>query len=868
VTPDPGQAQTRFGLLLRGYRLARGLSQEELSYLAGLSVRAIINMERGKTARPYRDSVRALADALDLHEPEREQLILASRRFAHSGPAPGPAVPGASDGAPPPPPAAAASRALSASPASPVPRQLPASVACFVGRTRELRALTAISNQVTRAGAAAVVSSIGGTAGVGKTALAVHWAHKAAGRFPDGQLYVNLQGYDLSGPLTVEQALAGFLTALGVPAATIPAGAEQMAAMYRSRLAGRRLLVVLDNANHVEQVRLLLPGTSGCMALVTSRDSLPGLVARDGARRLTVDLLPRTEALRLLRTLVGRRVDAEPIAAEALTTQCCRLPLALRLAAELAAARPAAKLADLVDQLTGEQRRLDLLDAGDDPHTAVRTVFSWSYLSLPPNAAEMFRLLGRQPCAGVDMYSASALGGIPLQSARRVLDQLARAHLIQSAEPVRYGMHDLLRAYARELAAAQELKEATDAALTRLFDYYLFTASFAMDVLFPAERGHRPRITQPATPVPAFNSDRPARAWLDAERANLVAVMAYMTSRGRPTQAIQLASTLFRYLDAGSHFAEAELVHTFARQAASQLGDHAAEATALVNLGSVSFRQGHHQQAASYFSRALELYTETDDPQGRIRALNNLGLANLEMGKHALASQHFRDCLSLSDETGERLSGARALANLAVLDLKRSNYGQAISQLELALSLFRDVGDPMGEASALIQLALIDLRQHDPAGTSVRAREALKLYRKTGDRAGEADALVMLAEAKIQLGTYLGAMRDIRRSLWLHQKTGSKSGEARALNVLGDILLATERPEQALGAHIGALRISSQTGDREEEARSHRGLAAGYESTGDFDSAHTHQVRALGIDAALDGATEPAGALGQQSPSR
>jgi tetratricopeptide (TPR) repeat protein/transcriptional regulator with XRE-family HTH domain len=843
LSEGQGPPSDTFATLLRRHRLALGLSQEDLAERSGLSVRTIANLEQGRATRPHRYSVESLGNALGLPEPERRHFDQSAR------------VPAAGVYTP------------TAEPKSlPVPRQLPASVADFVGRAQELGALTAISDHVS-AGAAVVISSIGGTAGVGKTALAVHWAHQAADRFPDGQLYVNLQGYDLASPLTVAQALTRFLAALGVAAAEMPAGIEEMAAMYRSMLAGRRLLVVLDNANHVEQVRPLLPGSSGCMAVVTSRDSLPGLVARDGARRLTVPPLPRTEAVSLLRILIGRRVDLEPGASDAMAAQCCRLPLALRVAAELAAARHDVQLADLVRELASQQGPLDQLDAGDDPRSAIRTVFSWSYRYLQPAAAKLFRLLGPQPCAEVDCYTAAAIAGFSPQSARQVLEQLARAHMIQRAGPIRYAMHDLLRAYARELAVAHDPEEIHDA-LTRQFDYYLHTASCAMDMLFPAERGRRPRITGPPTPVRSLSSDRSARAWLDIERTNLVTAVAHMTGSGRLEPAIQLASTLFRYLDTGGHFADAQTVHNCAREAASRLGDHAAEATALINLGSVRFRQGYHRQAASHFEHALEMHRKTGDPLGRIRALNNLGLANLELGNHTLAGQYFEESFSLSDAAGERVSRARALDHLGVVALKAGDYAQAFIRLERALAAFRDIGDSMNESGAILKLAQIDLRQQDPAQASVRGRQALELYRKIGDRTGEADAFCVIADAELQLGTYGDAISHIRQSLLLYRKIGSKSGEGRALNVLGDLLLATERLEKARCAHIAALRISVQTGDREEEARSHSGLAAFYESTGDPDKAHTHRQRGLGIYAGLHNPIEPAATPGQHQPSR
>ena len=300
-----------------------------------------------------------------------------------------------------------------------VPAQLPADVDVFTGRVGELADLDRLlTTTPTQAGArevgggsstAVVISAVSGTAGVGKTALALRWAHRVRGGFPDGQLYVNLRGYDPDQPLSAADGLARFLRALGVAGAEIPLEVDERAASYRSLLDGRRILIVLDNAATVEQVRPLLPGTPSALVVVTSRDALVGLVARDGARRLDLDLLPPEDAVVLLGVLIGGRVAAEPDAAAALAGQCARLPLALRIAAELAAARPTISLAGLVEELADEQRRLELLDAGGDPRTAIRAVFSWSYLHLPSETARAFRLLGLHPGPDLDPYAAAAL---------------------------------------------------------------------------------------------------------------------------------------------------------------------------------------------------------------------------------------------------------------------------------------------------------------------------------------------------------------------------------------------------------------------------------------------------------------------------
>jgi transposase len=442
-------------------------------------------------------------------------------------------------------PAPARPGVTSAAPA--VPRELPARVTNFTGRLAELDTLTRLLGEPgAKAPGTVVISVIGGTAGVGKTALVVHWAHQVAGWFPDGQLYVNLRGYDPGEPMPAADALARFLRALGVPGQDIPAEEDERAALYRSRLSGRRMLVLLDNARSAEQVRPLLPGTPDCAVVVTSRDSLAGLVAREGAARLDLDLLRESEAVSLLRALIGGRVHAEPAAAQALAGQCARLPLALRVAAEMVIARPAARLSDLVRELAGQRRRLNLLDAAGDSRTALRAVFSWSCRHLDASAASTFQLAGLHPGLSLDSYAAAALTGATVERAAGLLEQLARAHLMQPIAPGRYGMHDLLRDYAAEQAADHDAGLGCRQALTRLFDHYLSTAVIAMDTLYPAENPRLAGVSPSGSPLPPVAEPAAARAWLDAHRAALVAAAAYTADHGWPSHASRLATVIFR----------------------------------------------------------------------------------------------------------------------------------------------------------------------------------------------------------------------------------------------------------------------------------------------------------------------------------
>jgi DNA-binding SARP family transcriptional activator/Tfp pilus assembly protein PilF len=701
---------------------------------------------------------------------------------------------------------------LTGGPGPGVPRQLPAPVAHFAGRTEELAALTLVLDRsADQTPEAIAISAIGGTAGVGKTALAVHWAHKVADRFPHGQLYVNLRGYDPDLPMSAADALAGFLRALGVSGQDIPAEEAERAARYRSLLAGKRMLVLLDNARSEEQVRPLLPGSPACVVVVTSRDALAGLVARDGAQRLDLDLLPPDDAVRLLRVMIGARVDADPNAVEVLAGRCCRLPLALRVAAELAVARPAVPLAELAGELAEQQRRLDLLDAGGDPRTAVRAVFSWSYRHLADDAARAFRLLGVHPGPDLDSYAAAALTGTCVEDARRLLDQLARAYLIQPVARGRYGMHDLLRAYAGQLAVTQATDEERRVALARLFDHYLLTAAAAMHTLYPRERRQRGRVPWPETPAQPVSDPAAARHWLDAERGTLAAATVYAADHGWPGHATSLAATLLRYLDTGSHYPEADVIHASARKAARQLGDRAAEAAALNGLGLVGLRQGRYQQAAIDLRAALALCRETGDGTGEIRALLNLGLADLRTGRHQQAADHFDAALALCRETGDRTGEIRALVNLGLADLRTVRHQQAADHFDAALALCREAGDQTPRGYALTNLGVLDAREGRYQQAADHHQQALAVFREVGDR----------------------------------------SGEANTLNGLGELFLAAGRPDDSRTHHTMALREAGEIGDRYEQARAYDGLARACQAVGEEGEAYHCWQQALTIYAQL-----------------
>ncbi|MGI8451293.1 MAG: BTAD domain-containing putative transcriptional regulator [Streptosporangiaceae bacterium] len=729
---------------------------------------------------------------------------------------------------------------------SPVPRQLPAAVRHFTGRAAELRRLSTLLSEPTGAGSPMVISAVGGTAGVGKTALAVNWAHQVAERFPDGQLYVNLRGYDPGQPMTAADALAGFLRALGVPGQDVPAEEGERAARYRNLLAGRRMPVVADNAGDVAQVRPLLPGTPSCVMVVTSRDSLVGLVARDGAVRLDLDVLAPQDALSLLRALIGGRVAADPVAAEALAGHCSRLPLALRVAAEFAAARPAASLSDLAGGLADQQRRLDVLDAGGDPRTEVRAVFSWSYRHLDAGAARAFRLAGLHPGPDFDPYAVAALTDGTAERACQLLEVLARAHLVQPATgPGRYGMHDLLRAYARELVAARDSDAGQRAALTRLFDYYLHTAGAAMDTLIPAERHRRPRVPAAATPVPPVGSAAGARAWLDTHRATLVAVAGQAAAEGWPSHATRLATILFRHLKVSGHYPAGRAIHTYALHAARGSGDRGAQADAWRSLGVLDAWQGRYEEAAGQLRQALAAFRQTGDLAGEARTLGYLGIVDWWQGDYQHAAGQIQQALVIFAATGDRFGQVGALNNLGIVLEKQGCYQQAAGHHRQALAISREIDHPDDEAHALDNLGVVERMQCHYEQAAGHHQQALALFREIGHRSAEAHALDNLGVVERLRGRYQQAADHHQQALALFRALGDRSGEAQALNGIGETLHASGRPECAHAEHTMAFGLASQIGNKHEQARAHNGLACAHGATGDPARARDHWQHAL-----------------------
>jgi DNA-binding SARP family transcriptional activator len=683
------------------------------------------------------------------------------------------------------------------------PAQLPADVSGFTGRAPQLASL---GHLLPDDGTDVRIAVVTGTAGVGKTALAVHWAHRWRDRFPDGQLYLDLRGYGPQRRVEPGDALAGFLRALGVPGAEIPAEEDQRAARFRTELDDRQLLLVLDNAGSVEQVRPLLPGSAGCSVLVTSRETLPALIARHGAHRVLLDLLTPWESMDLLHTLLGERVAAERVAAEALVEYCVRLPLALRLAAELALARPDASLAELATELADERGRLDLLDGGGDPHTEVRAVFSWSYRHLPADAARMFRLWGLHPGRALSVDAAAALAAVEREEARRLIDVLVRAHVAEELLPGRYQLHDLLRVYAAELAGEDR------AALTRLFDHYVAAAALAMDLHVPQERHLRP-----AAPPSRFPGWRPAnpQEWLETERHNLLAVAAHATRNGWPEHIRLLSGILWKYLDLGGYHEDALMLHTHASAFAGP-GDKT-NPLALIGLG--YWRVGRSREALGYLEEALDGARESGNRNTESYVLNALGLVCRALGRFADALSYLEQALRLARETGDRNSEGLVLVVLGTACRGMGRYADAVRYLELALVTARETGDRTSEGYVRVNLGdVLSARgMHEAAVSSLE--EGLALFAETGTRTSEGYALGILGGALRSLGRYDEALARLDQALAVSRETGGRTNEGVAQKHLGDVHRELGRYDEASRHLTEALVIARECADRGVESR-------------------------------------------------
>jgi len=642
-------------------------------------------------------------------------------------------------------------------PAPSVPRQLPTAVPGFTGRTAELEALTqALDEESADSPGTVVISAIGGTAGVGKTALALHWAHQVASRFPHGQLYVNLRGFDPSGvPMAAAEAVRGFLDALGVLPDRIPAHPEAQAGLYRSLLAERSMLIVLDNAREEQQVRPLLPASRASLVIVTSRSQLGGLAAADRARLVTLDVLSHGEAVHLLTARIGAaRAAAEPGAADEIAALCGRLPLALAVAAARAEARPSFPLAVLAAELRDRARRLDALDAGD-PGSDVRAVFSWSYGQLSAEAARMFRLLGLHPGPDISVPAAASVAAIGEPGARRLLAELARAHLAAEHLPGRYALHDLLRAYAAERGRDTDSEPERAAAADRVLDHYLHTARDGASMVHPSFGPIPLAPPSPGTAPERFTGGEQALAWFEAEYHVLLAAVALAVDWGLDSHGWLISWAMHPFLATQGHNLEWSAIKRMTMAAGSrdeaaiiasgrevagtlgdyewvpeyyasslrvyqQLGNRHGEGQCLYSLAALAEYQGQYAEALGYAEQAVDLCRDIGDKAGETQLLTWMGWYHALLGDYPQARGLCREALALNIHYGNRRLEGDIWNTLGYTEYHAGDFGEAAACYERALSIFRAIGDRWGEADTLTHLGGI----RHAADELLAAREA------------------------------------------------------------------------------------------------------------------------------------------------
>jgi len=722
-----------------------------------------------------------------------------------------------------------------------VPAQLPAYATDFTGRGEYLRELDDLLS-VTEARMIVIC----GTAGVGKTTLAVHWAQVSKERFPDGQLHVNLHGFSGQEPMKPAEALTRFLHAFGVPPGEVPANVDEAAALFRSLLVDKKVLILLDNAASADQVRPLLPGAADCLVLITSRNRLSRLVARDGARRISLDVLPMEDAVALLGKLLGARGASEASAIRDLAQACARLPLALRIAAAAIADRTHQRIADFVHALA-DGDPLDVLSVTDDQRAAVRTAFEVSYQALPNDTKRVFCMIGAFPGADFTIAAIAALADIEAALVGQILDQLAAIHMIEQVSDRRYALHDLLRLYAKDRCQAHIAEIERLAALRRLCRYYLAMADagarqvspqlFRLEVASVLE--HRGQSI--------FADPREAVEWLDSERANLVAVTHVAERERLHPLAWLIADSLRGYLDLRQNKPDWLAIAESGLAAATDAGHLAGQAAAHHNLALVCRSTGRFERAFDHLAQARTLSSEAGWSEGHTAALCNLGILYAHQGQMQEAVEHYGQALAANRKT-RRLAGiAVNLGNLAEAYRHMNELPQAIALVTEALSLYTEIDAPTGCGIALVNLGGMHQELGDTELALSYVERGLAIHRKLSDLYHEAEALSELSRAYCAAGRPDAAVYAAKAALEINETQGDRSLEADARNALAAALAALGHAQDAIKHYKRAQAVSAAAGALYYETVASVGLARLLTATGETVQAEALAQRAAKV---------------------
>ncbi|HEY0451965.1 AfsR/SARP family transcriptional regulator [Actinophytocola sp.] len=724
----------------------------------------------------------------------------------------------------------------------PAPAQLPAAVSAFTGRREHLRVLDTLLVDCRSSAETMVISAIEGTGGVGKTALAVHWGHKVADQFPDGQLYVDLRGFSRDQPVAPGNALGRLLRGIGLPDGQIPADQSEAAGLYRSALANKRMLIVLDNAANAEQVRPLIPGTPGSLVLVTSRAQLGGLVAIDGARRIDLETLSPDEAVELLTTLLGKdKVAAEPAATAELAAACACLPLALRIAGANLLAHRSQRIADLVRRLRSGHPWTALTVDGDDGAT-VRLAFDLSYRQLSPPAGRVFRFLGMLPGADTTVDATAALAELDEERTADALAELVDAHLLTEHEDGRYTFHDLLRAYARDLAEHEEPDR--EAGVRRLAAWYLAAADNAVRQLYPKVL-RLPVPDLPALRAPALDDDPAAAGWLATELANLVEVVRHAAAHGAAEVAWLLGDALRIHLFRRRLNAEFGQVVDAALAAATEAGDAGGCAAAELGLATVCRSRGDLPRALHHLRHALDHARKAEWADCQLATLSNIAVIHTEMGELDRATRYLREVQALNRTLGNTAREATAFNHLGAIQFQSGHLAESVQAHRQALAKYHELGDDSYDGLTLHNLG----RSLRDLGNPAEAREildrALRTAHATGDKHIEAGILSDLARLDRDVGRTTEARANAARALTLATDLGDQFEQIAALICLGSIDTSLGALPGAMRSYERALTLARQTSQASPQTESLIGLGAVCLRRGDHQKAVIHAREAL-----------------------
>lgn len=735
-TPCTGES---FGTVLQSWRNRRGLSLAELQHATQFSRSHLGNVEHG-TRQPTRQLAEACDAALNTGGVLTKLLT---------------STPRAPKGRPQ------------------RPAQLPPRTRHFTGRADLLDRMSAELESARRAQETAVIS-IDGPAGIGKTALAVRWAHMVSAEFPDGVLFADLRGYDPSGrPADAGEVLRDFLLALGHTPGVIPRGTEARCAQYRTTLAWKRALVVLDNAATTDQVAPLLPGTPGCCVVITSRTTLPGLAARHGARRFVLGPLRGTESVALLTEVIGTRAREDHRSTESVARHCAGHPLALRIAAERVNDRSSLTMAALSAALGA--RPLDLLSSNGDDAATLRSAFSLSYRALPSASARMFRRIGLHPGAEVSLGAAAALFGGAVVEAEPICDHLVSAHLIEEIDTNRYRVHDLLKIYAAEKAQEDETTEARTCARDRMLSWYLSTAQAASRMLSP-NRTYVDHGIPTADGTPVFTSYDDAADWCEAERVNLALAASTAAEAGNAEVAVKLPIVLCDFLYRRKPWGHWLRPHHQAIDIVRRSGDREHEAWLLNNLGHALTDLGRPWPALANFTAALRIRRELGDGFGHAWTRVGVGRAFQALGEPRRAAQEMATAMEEFDVLGDQLGWAITLSYLGEMCVSMGRPETAVTYCEQAATALHDVGDFAAEGCARDVLADAHRSRGDTAETVAELLRALAVRRRMGDVREQAKTLTKLGEVHYARHDRQAAARAWREAISLYTQLGDRTG--------------------------------------------------------------------------------------------